>query len=336
MMEQRDTEVELMKEANSSEMIYKQPGPEGEILNEDLYLECQGVSSSSSIGSHKLRIISWSPGKEKEVIGVVIISHGLHEHGFRYYKLAHALSSRGIIVYACDHFAHGKSDGTRGFIPDYNILVNDFIEFGNFIHNKHSNLPISLFSHSMGTLIAILSIKSLSFLTSVIFSATPLFSGPSSSSPFGIKFLYPLTQTSFVHTLTTVLASIDPTGPCAPLLLDGITSSIDEQKIILNDPLRYPHEIRNKTASEVMKMVSLAKELLPTITIPFLCVHGEEDSIGLLKGSKFIYDNIGTITTQKNIKIYPKLRHEVLHEVPIEAKKCIDDIVHYYLQSFEI
>lgn len=328
----RDTEVELIEGTDSCETIYKQNGPEGEEMNENLSLECKG---NVIVGKHKIRIISWFPGKEKQVNGVIIISHGLHEHGFRYYKLAHALTSRGIVVYACDHFAHGKSDGIRGFIPDYNILVNDFIEFGQFIHEKHPNLPISLFSHSMGTLIAMLSIKSLPFLSSVIFSATPLFSGPSASSPFGCTCLYPLSQTSFASYLTSCMSSCAPRGPAAPILIEGISSYEYEREILLRDSLRYDGDIMNKTASEVIKMINLCKlEVIPTITIPFLCVHGTQDSIALPTGSQYLYDHAGTDISSKSIQYFENLRHEMLHESPNETQKFLEVILNYFIPSF--
>jgi acylglycerol lipase len=318
---------------SSSESLYKRLGYPGERFDENIYHTCRG---SEIVGSHDIRIVSWLPPEEP--VGVVIISHGLHEHALRYYQVAHALTSKGIAVYACDHYAHGKSAGTRGLIPDYNVLVNDFIEFGELIHGKHPNLPMSLLSHSMGTLIALLSLKSLPFISSVIFSATPLFSGPSASSPFGLKFLYPITQTNFVFTLTSFLASIDPSGPTAPIMLDGITSSLKEQKILLKDPLRYSEQIRNLTAREVMTMVKLCKETLSScLKIPFLCLHGEEDSVGLPKGSVYLHDHATqVIASQKSYRIYSKLRHEIFHEIQEQSDICIHDAVKYFQETMNL
>mmetsp|Transcript_3886 Transcript_3886/g.3848 ORF Transcript_3886/g.3848 Transcript_3886/m.3848 type:complete len:344 (-) Transcript_3886:118-1149(-) len=336
----RNSEVELKEEigegegGDSVERIYKQAGPDGEEFEENISIDCQG---SEIVGLHKIRVVSWLPGKEKQkqLCGVIIISHGLHEHALRYYKLAHSLTSRGFAVYACDHFGHGKSDGTRGLIPDYNILVNDFIEFGKFVHNKHPDLPISLFSHSMGTLVAMLSIKSLPFLNSVIFSATPLFSGPSASSPFGCTCLYPLSQTSLAVYLTGCMASCAPRGPAAPILIEGITSYQYERDILLADSLRYDGDIMNKTASEAIKMINLCKlEAIPTITIPFLCIHGEEDSVGLPTGSQYIYDHAGTPVSSKSIQFFQLLRHEMLHESPTDTQKVLDVILNFLNPSF--
>mmetsp|Transcript_22650 Transcript_22650/g.38326 ORF Transcript_22650/g.38326 Transcript_22650/m.38326 type:complete len:127 (+) Transcript_22650:169-549(+) len=58
-------------------------------------------------------------------VAVVLISHGLHEHALRYYAVAHYLTARGAAVYACDHYAHGKSSGTRGLVTDGQALAED-------------------------------------------------------------------------------------------------------------------------------------------------------------------------------------------------------------------
>jgi acylglycerol lipase len=327
-------EESLVSSNSSSEVLYKKLGYPGERFDETLYHTCRG---SDVVGSHSIRIVSWLPSDEP--IGVVIISHGLHEHALRYYQVAHALTSKGIAVYACDHYAHGKSGGTRGLILDYNVLINDFVEFGELVHGKHPNLPISLLSHSMGTLIGMLSLKSLPFLSSVIFCATPLFSGPSASSPFGLKFLYPITQTSFVFTLTSFLASIDPSGPTAPILLDGITSCKLEQEILLNDPLRYAEQIRNITAREVMTMVKICKESLSSWSDfpPFLCLHGEDDSVGLPKGSLFLYEQTTQVpNSKKSYRIYSKLRHEIFHENKEQSEICIHDAVKYFQETMKL
>jgi alpha-beta hydrolase superfamily lysophospholipase len=326
------TKPDCDREENSSEALYKRLGFADERFTEDLFLTCRG---NEVVGPHKIRVVSWLPPGEP--IGVVLISHGLHEHALRYYSVAHALAAKGVAVYACDHYAHGKSDGTRGLLLDHNILVSDFVEFGEWIHSKHPALPVSLLSHSMGTLVAMLSLNSLPFLSSVVFSATPLFSGPSASSPFGLKFLYPITQTSFVFTLTKFLASVDPAGPSAPILLEGISSSIDEQNLLLGDTLRYGEPIRNITAREVMTMVQRCKDTLSTLTLPFFCMHGEEDSIGLPKGTFYLIDNTpGVALTHKRYTIYPKLRHEIFHETPEQSERCIGDAVKYLLRTLNL
>ena len=121
----------------------------------------------------------------------------------------------------------GKSDGTRGLITDGFALVNDFVEFAQHVRSidDNSSLPITMLAHSLGTLIGILAINKMINagvpLEAVLFSGAALVAGPGSSSPFGCKCLYPLSQTWLAASMTGCLANCDPTGPAAPILLQG-------------------------------------------------------------------------------------------------------------------
>ena len=48
------------------------------------------------------------------------------------------------------------------------------------------------------------------------------------------------------------------------------------------------------------------------VTLPLLIMHGEGDSMTAPSGSQFLYDNVGS--TDKQLKLYPELYHEILNE----------------------
>jgi len=144
----------------------------------------------------------------------------------------------------------------------------------------------------MGTLVALLSINRIHNLGGVIFSGTPIFSGPGASSPFGMKCLYPLSQTSFAVTLTSIMASLDQKGAAAPIFEDALTSDPEQLRYHHIDPYIFPGAIMNKTAFETLKMIDEVKKVIPQIKVPFLCIHATEDTISLMKGSQFISKSI--------------------------------------------
>lgn len=92
--------------------------------------------------------------------GVVHINHGLAEHSKRYAQFAKNLNRAGYHVYAQDHRGHGQNiatdrpkaifamhDGAAKILSDVDII-------NQRISKHHPNLPIILFGHSMGGLIA--------------------------------------------------------------------------------------------------------------------------------------------------------------------------------------
>ena len=72
-----------------------------------------------------------------------------------------------------------------------------------------------------------------------------------------------------------MLASLDPNGPAAPIMLAGISSDERERSILLKDNRRYPNEIRNKTAFELLKMIDSVKVgcLLVSMMVVWLVVQ---------------------------------------------------------------
>ena len=93
--------------------------------------------------------------------GILLICHGLAEHSGRYGELAAFMSGHGFHVYAHDHRGHGETtapdatigrfarrDGVRNVVDDV-CAVRDAAVAAN------PGLPVILFGHSMGGLVAL-------------------------------------------------------------------------------------------------------------------------------------------------------------------------------------
>jgi alpha-beta hydrolase superfamily lysophospholipase len=85
----------------------------------------------------------------------------------------------------------------------------------------------------------------------------------------------------------------------------------------------------NKSAYELIKWISVIKEEIPNVTIPFMCLHGEKDIIALPGGSQYLLDNTGTAPSLKSLSILPDLRHEVYHERLPEGPQTIKSVLRY-------
>lgn len=93
--------------------------------------------------------------------GILLVSHGLAEHSARYEAFAARLSTEGFHVYAHDHRGHGFTtapDAPRGqFAPRGGIgrVVEDMRAVRDLAVARHPGLPVVLFGHSMGGLLAL-------------------------------------------------------------------------------------------------------------------------------------------------------------------------------------
>jgi len=91
---------------------------------------------------------------------VVQINHGLAEHSARYERFADFLAGRGFAVYAHDHRGHGHTkaaDAPQGRFAardGVSKVLKDVLAVHRLITEEHPALPVVLFGHSMGGLIA--------------------------------------------------------------------------------------------------------------------------------------------------------------------------------------
>ena len=101
----------------------------------------------------RLHYRTWSAPAERAVL---LVSHGLGEHGGRYAALAEDLAELGVTVHAIDHRGHGRSGGARGHVARFDELVRDFESFRAEAAARHpAEVPVFLLGHSLGGLIAI-------------------------------------------------------------------------------------------------------------------------------------------------------------------------------------
>lgn len=93
--------------------------------------------------------------------GILLISHGLAEHARRYAAFAGKMAAAGFHVYAHDHRGHGATtapDAPLGQFASENgrqHVIEDLLAMRTFAAGRHSGLPVLLFGHSMGGLIAL-------------------------------------------------------------------------------------------------------------------------------------------------------------------------------------
>ena len=105
----------------------------------------------------RLYVNQWMPDGPAKA--VVMLSHGMAEHGGRYVRLAEALCGTGYGVFALDQRGHVRTadEGTLGLYAEkdgWNKVVGDLASLNQHIGQQQPGLPIFLLGHSMGSYIA--------------------------------------------------------------------------------------------------------------------------------------------------------------------------------------
>lgn len=93
--------------------------------------------------------------------GIVLICHGLAEHSRRYEAFAGRLAERGYHVYAHDHRGHGETTAPDAALGSFarkdgtSKVIADVMAMRDLAIENNPGLPVILFGHSMGGLIAL-------------------------------------------------------------------------------------------------------------------------------------------------------------------------------------
>lgn len=92
-------------------------------------------------------------------IGIVQLVHGMSEHKERYYDFMNYLAQNGYICAIHDHRGHGaslKDPSHLGYFytEDSSVIVDDTHQVTEYLKERYPSLSISIFSHSMGTLVS--------------------------------------------------------------------------------------------------------------------------------------------------------------------------------------
>lgn len=111
------------------------------------------------LGGMEIFVYKWLPDEGIDVKGVVQIAHGMAETARRYERFAEVLTGSGYIAYANDHRGHGRTAktlenvGYTGY-EGFEWMVKNLHQLNEIIKKENPNLPVFLFGHSMGSLLA--------------------------------------------------------------------------------------------------------------------------------------------------------------------------------------
>jgi acylglycerol lipase len=103
---------------------------------------------------------------------------------------------------------------------------------------------------------------------------------------------------------------------------DAISTDPAVVRAYEEDPLIDHGKIPVRTLAEMSKAIETFPERLPSLRVPLLSLHGEDDTLVPPSGSELVNELAGSAS--KRLVTYPGLRHEILNEP--EQQTVLDDI----------
>lgn len=251
---------------------------------------------------------AWLVDKPKAAVALV---HGIAEHSSRYRHAAEFLAERGYTVYTFDLRGHGRSPGKRILFQHMDQHSTDVATFLQWVQRETTEVPLFLFGHSMGGLV----------VTYYVLTAKPSLRGVILSAP-AIK----LDDVSpMLLAIARLLAKVTPALPMRQLEFAAISRDPTVLEENRNDPLIYHGGIPVSTGLAMARAVAHVQQQMTEFRLPLLLLHGTGDRMVTPEASKQLYAQAAT--TDKELKLYEGLYHELLNEP--EKEEILEDIIRW-------
>lgn len=306
-------------------------------------MEKQDFYYLSADGKTRIHAVIWLP--EGEPKAILQIAHGVTEHMLRYGELAEFFTDRGIAVAGNDQIGHGTSiaEGAEpmyfGPTGSWDYAVEDIHTLRQTMEKKFQRLPHCLLGFSLGSFLArnyLIRYKDETDGVILIGTGqTPPFqialakwiavregrkAGEEHATPLIRKLTFGTYNKKFAPNRTDY---------------DWLCANEEALDAYIADPLRgenFSAGLFRELLSSMSFNGKLNNIKQMNKKMPVLFMSGEEDSVGENgKGVKRAYRSFQKVGMQNvRIKLYPGLRHDILHE---KCREHVFENIYHWMEE---
>jgi acylglycerol lipase len=269
-------------------------------------------SSLTTKDGTKLFIQYWKPQGTPKLI--VIQSHGLGDHSGRYQHVGDLFAANGIALWGFDHRGHGKSDGKRGHIPNYEVNMEELDLMVAEAAKVFPGIPQALYGHSYGGNIAL----------NYLIRRQPNFKAAIVTDPWLKIPKVPALQEMMAKVVNGIIPGLTQNNK-----IDANDLSHDKAivKAYQDDPLVHPRisvRLYNSTAEAAQYALANADK----VKVPLLLMHGTGDVITLKEGTQEFDKGV---KAKHKLVLWEGMKHEVHNEV--EKAKVLDEMLKFLVAN---
>jgi alpha-beta hydrolase superfamily lysophospholipase len=241
------------------------------------------------------------PRKPKALL---VIAHGIGEHSGRYADVADYFTKRDLAVWACDHRGHGKSNGKRGHIDNFDDYLADLGQMIRIAKDHYPGIKTFLMGQSLGGLIATFYAEKHSRELDGLIASGPALREKMKISPV---------KAFMGRTLSSIMPSFSTSTGLDPNLLSHDQEVV---KKYVEDPL--VHKVATaRWFTEYRRAQEETMRLADKLTLPCLIIQGGADEIVDPAVATELYRKVKS--SDKTLKVYDGFYHESLNEVGKES-----------------
>ena len=281
----------------------------------------------SSDGKTRLHGISWVP-EDTAPVAVLQLVHGVAEHIDRYDDFARFLNGHGVIVVGHDHLGHGKSlpeGGTPVYFGDgctWDTPVNDIYVLHTRLKEQYPQLPLLLMGHSMGSFLSrTYLVRYPGTVRAAVLMGTGWQKRAVLDGGLALADLLARRDPAATNDMVNELAFGAYNKTFKPNRTAYDWLSLDQENVdaYIADPM-CGHDATVGLFREMLRGIRFnqRRENLRRMdgSIPVLLISGEDDPVGGMgEGVRRTYQAFRDAgVADCTLKLYPKLRHELLNE----------------------
>ncbi|GAC1031801.1 alpha/beta hydrolase [Pseudomonas sp. No.21] len=258
---------------------------------------------------------------------VVMVAHGMAEHGGRYARLGQALVAAGLELYVHDQRGHGRTaqHGILGLYAEHdgwNKVVGDLASLNHHIRQQHPQAPIVLLGHSMGSYIgqAYLMQHSCSLQGAILsgsnYQPVGLYRAAAVVARLERWRQGPNGRSALIEFLS--FGSFNKAFKPNRTAFDWLSRDPDEVDKYVNDPLcgfRCTNQLWLDLLGGLQTITPVKNLAQIDPDLPLLVVGGARDPVSDGRRLEDLARALGEAGVKDvQLKIYPDARHELLNE----------------------
>ena len=229
-----------------------------------------------------IRGYSWPLENPDKVICIV---HGIGEYGGRYDRVAEAFREKNMAVCALDLRGHGESLGKRGDCAPRKNVLDDVSELVKYAQSRYPGIPLVLYGHSMGGNIM------LDYRARGEFNGIP--AGYIISAPW-VRLVRPVPP--LLYKAVKLVSGIAPSLTIGSDINEKNLGNPEKVKPFKDNPMVH-NRISALCAVEGFDIGlgfenGTAEDNMRAAEIPTLLMHGSEDRICDVNGSRCIAERL--------------------------------------------